>query len=143
VKNMIFKTVGNLLIAVHSENNMSDEEARVCNEALRGLDLDRLRVLVCTEGGGATATQRRALVDAYGGREPKTAIVSASWLVRGPATALSWFNKNLKAFSNDDIEGALRYLDIADGRIDFVIQEVARMRRELKQQSAVRGAANM
>src|ERR1700759_3207208 len=100
MKNVVFKTVGNVLVAVHGENNITDEEALACQAALRTMDLDRLRILVCTDGGGASAMQRKGLIDAFSGRDVPTAIVTDVRMLRGVITALSWFNKNIRAFAN-------------------------------------------
>jgi hypothetical protein len=70
------------------------------------------RGLVVTAGGGPTAVQRQAVLDATGGKGIPAAILTDSMMVRGIVTAISWFASQVRAFPPHDLEGALHHLGI-------------------------------
>jgi hypothetical protein len=84
--------------------------------------------LVCTDGGGPTAAQGRRLNDLLDGRTVPVAIVSSSARVRGTVTALSWFNRRIKAFSPSALHDAIAYLEIPVSREELIEREVDKLR---------------
>jgi hypothetical protein len=90
------------------------------------------RVIVFTDGGGPTTLQRGRLNDALEGMVVKTAVVTASPVIRGIVTALSWFNPGIKSFVPDRAALALSYLGLAAGEHDRVMQQVMKLSRQLQ-----------
>lgn len=70
------------------------------------------RTLVVSAGGGPSAAQRKAILDASGGKGLPAAIITDSVMVRGIATAISWFVREVRAFPPSDLQGALDFLGI-------------------------------
>jgi hypothetical protein len=119
MKNMAFQKVGDYFILVHNAAAPTDEE---WDEWMSEFDLHS--ILVVTDGGAPTASQRKRMklrVDQLRGelaasgtkREPKVATITASSFVRGVLTALGWFYHDAyAAFPPDHIDQALSYLGV-------------------------------
>jgi hypothetical protein len=73
------------------------------------------RSLVVTDGGGPNSAQRTRLTELISehGGEIKIAVVTASAVVRGIFTAMSWFATfNYRAFTPSQMDDALAFLDV-------------------------------
>jgi hypothetical protein len=131
MRTVAHKLLRNLMISVHGREHVSSEQFPEVLSTFQELDYENVRMLVVTEGGGPTPQQRREMVNAMGGREMVTAVVSDDIFIRGVVTALSWFNSKIKSFPRSDLEGAMRYLQIPPARFDEVRAEVAALRASL------------
>ncbi len=119
MKNMAFQRVGDYFVLVHNAMAPTEEE---WDEWMQ--QYTYASILVVTDGGAPTASQRKRLktrVDELRAspsyvpnkKEPKVAIVTASSFVRGVITALRWFyHDSYAAFPPDHINQALTYLDV-------------------------------
>lgn len=132
---MVQGFVNDLMIAVHTTRAPSAAEWRQYIGTIREIDPDKLRTLVFTDGGAPTSTQRKEVTAALGGRASRGAIVSASLMVRGAVTALSWFNPLIRAFPPSDVGGALQYLGVPAEEVPLVLAEVDRLRKALGEDS--------
>lgn len=93
------------------------------------------RTLVVSAGGGPSAAQRKAILDASGGKGLPAAIITDSVVVRGIATAISWFVSDVRAYPPGDLQGALDHLKVPL-RVDEVQRVIDELKRELAQASA-------
>jgi hypothetical protein len=93
--------------------------------------LDRTAHLIVTDGGGPTAAQRRLLYGLLAGRTRPVAVVSGSLQVRAIVTAMSWFNRSIRAFPVPGLADAIAYLEIPASRVDLIRREVSVLRRQL------------
>jgi hypothetical protein len=117
MKNMAFQKVGDYVVMVHNAMAPTDEE---WEEFLTQYELNS--VLVVTDGGAPTASQRKRMksrIDelrsdaAMKKKDPKVATITASSFVRGVLTALGWFYHDAyAAFPPDHINQALAYLGV-------------------------------
>jgi hypothetical protein len=108
--------IDDLVIVVHVPALApSDAEweayVRWCTELLK--KYDKLKVLVIA-GEQPPTTKQRSLYN----KEFSTNSVSIAVLIRNRATLVivkvfAWFIKNIKAFDQNDLAGALKYLDVA------------------------------
>jgi hypothetical protein len=112
VKNVAFKMVGTVLVAVYSDKTPTAEDHRRCVEVFRKMDPSSTRALIITDGGAPTPAQRKDFVGILQGREYWMAVCTDSVLVRGVVTAVGWFTKKTKAFSKDNLDSAFEYLEI-------------------------------
>ena len=87
------------------------------------------RTLVVSAGGGPSAGQRKAILDASGGKGLPAAIISDSVVVRGIATAIAWFVPEVRVFPPGDLQGALDHL-----KITIPVESVQRVIDELKRE---------
>lgn len=86
------------------------------------------RTLVVSGGGGPSASQRKAILDASGGKGLPAAIISDSVVVRGIATAIAWFVPEVRVFPPGDLQGALDHLGVTipAATVQSVIDELKR-----------------
>lgn len=84
--------------------------------------------IAITDGGSPAAHQRDALNKYLAGAQRPVAVVSASPLIRGAVTTLSWFNSRLKVFPPTDLAGALKHVECSDeAGVRAEIQRLAAM----------------
>ena len=108
------------------------EEIGVFNRGIgEHSDVMTKEMYVFTDRGEPTAPQRRALNDPLGGRTVPVAVVSGSVRVRGTVTALSWFNRKIRAFPPWALGDAIAYLEIPASRTDLIERELHKLRIEL------------
>lgn len=120
MKTMAFGKVDKLVVVVHSRKPPADDEWEdYIQFNLRTYTPgDTLKYLVVTDGGAPTAAQRMILNEKLSeyvrGNTNllRSAIVTSSTFVRGVVTALSWFNSGICAFSPQNLEDAMNYLEI-------------------------------
>jgi hypothetical protein len=90
------------------------------------------RVLVFSDGGGPDAVQRKALLDAVPQiRNARGAVLSGNTLIRGIATAFSWFTDGFRVFAPADFGAALAWLELEKTEESTVSAIITRLRREL------------
>jgi len=134
---------GRLLMVAHTKNNVSarDWAAHIGDIADHARDNwasgAAPRILVFTDGGGPDAIQRKALFDAVPQlRSARGAVLSRSVLVRGIATAFSWFTAGFKVFSPSALQDALAWLELDKAEKDTALSAIAQLRRELGEERA-------
>ncbi len=113
------------MLAVYTENPPGDEEWA---EYLRVVgDLQpKDAMLILSAGGGPSLMQRRDLEEATSHHTGRVAVVTTSRIARGIVTALSWLDRNIKAFDPTHRDAAFDYLEIADeGREDLLVKAQA------------------
>lgn len=112
---MIWARSGNVLVIVHTEQPPAVEEWKAFLMDIGSVeDVAACPVLVYSEGGGPNALQRAALNEVLDGRPARTSIVTPSLVMRGIATAVSWFNRRLKVFAPDRLPDAFTHLGLSD-----------------------------
>ncbi|MCK6586670.1 MAG: hypothetical protein L6Q76_03690 [Polyangiaceae bacterium] len=117
---MAFSKVEKFVVAVHSKEPPADDEwnqyIQFCARTYTPGDF--MKSLIITDGGAPTTTQRMILNEKLseyvrGNKHLfRSAIVTSSTFVRGVVTALSWFNSGICAFSPQNLEDAMNYLEI-------------------------------
>ena len=133
MKNLAIKVVDRLFIVVYGAHDPTDAEWDAYLSLAEQHGLDQTAQLICTVGGEPTATQRRKLNERLGGRPVPVAVVSGSPRVRATVTALSWFNRRIKAFQPTALAEALEHLEIPASRTELVAREIRRLRASLSQ----------
>ncbi|APR74826.1 Hypothetical protein A7982_00172 [Minicystis rosea] len=69
--------------------------------------------------------------DYLNGRQSRAAVVTANPFVRGVITALSWFNADMKGFTPEDVDSALRHLQVRETELMLVKHEIQLLRKRL------------
>ncbi len=133
MKNVAIKVIDRLFLVVYGTTNPTDAEWDEYLELVRRHGIDRTMQLICTDGGEPSAPQRRLLNELLGGRMVPVAVVSGSVRVRGTVTALSWFNRKIRAFPPSALRDAIAYLEIPASRVDLLERELHKLRLELGQ----------
>jgi hypothetical protein len=130
-KSMAFKVIDRLFLVVYGTANPTDEEWGEYLERTKRHGVDRTMQLIFTDGGEPSAPQRRKLNELLGGHPVPVAVVSGSVRVRGTVTALSWFNRRVRAFPTSAWRDAIAYLEIPASRADLIEREMQKLRLEL------------
>jgi hypothetical protein len=133
MKNMAIKVIDRLFLVVYGATNPTDDEWRDYLALVKRHGIDRTMQLVITDGGGPSPLQRRDLNDLLAGRPVPVAVVSASPRVRAIVTALSWFNRRIRAFPPSGLRDAIAYLEIPASRTELIQREYLELREELRQ----------
>jgi hypothetical protein len=121
-KTMAFGKVDEFLVVVHNKLAPTDEEWNSWLDFnVRNFSTgSTVKCLVVTEGGAPTPVQRQSMKEKLGElmisnpKEFRNAIVTASAVVRGVVTALSWFQRGYSAFSPAHMDDAMGYLEVPD-----------------------------
>jgi hypothetical protein len=120
-----------LMLLVHTTRAPFDAEWEPYYRELIQHEPGGLRSLAFTDGGAPNGAQRKQVNDYLRGRSSLAAVVTASSMVRGVVTALSWFNAQMKAFAPDQVDDALRYLGVRPQEMAKVRQEIQLLRKKL------------
>jgi hypothetical protein len=119
---------GRLLVAVHGFKSPSNLEwQRFLNECVAHGAGSHWRILIVSHGGGPDGDQRKQLGRVIGPSPAPTAVMTASALVRGITSAMTFFNPHMKAFNLGDAEAAFKHLDLTADERSRMLQ----MRREV------------
>jgi hypothetical protein len=143
---MAFGKVDKYVVVVHGKQAPTDEEwnAYMDFNARHFLPGQEMRLLVVTDGGAPTASQRMVLnerLSAHRREDPKsflTAIITASTLVRGVATAISWFHPVVRAFSDTNLGDAFQYLGVPSNYHDEIRRTIKGLKAELLQPAGLK-----
>jgi hypothetical protein len=113
-KTMAWGNEGRLTVVLHTAAPPAKEDWASFVTSTRALgDVRWRRVLVYSHGGSPDAVQRGALIECF--KETgtaRTAVLTKSSVHRVISVAVSWFNKDLKAFTFDEDELAWSFLDL-------------------------------
>lgn len=127
-RTMAWRYEGRLAVVMHGFKSPTDMEwQRFLNEGVEHGTGPHLRILVISHGGGPDGEQRKQLGRVISGTSAPTVVMSGSALVRGITSALTFFNRHIKALDMSDDESAYRHLGLtAEERA-----RVQQIRREL------------
>lgn len=131
MRNIAIKVVDRLFIVVYGPDGPSDEEWEGYLKDVERHGIDRTQQLIVTPGGGPSAAQRTRLNALLAGRSVPVAVMSDSTRIRSVVTALSWFNRLIRAFPLTGLHDALAYLEIPASRADLIDREIRRLRGSL------------
>jgi hypothetical protein len=115
IRRVSAERVGRLLIVSHNQEPPTDQEWDDLLSVFEREHLDRLRLVVFTEGGGPTPAQQSRLASVLAGR-PGTlhvAVISDSTAIRFIACTLALFIRRLRTFRRGELDAALAYLQLA------------------------------
>jgi hypothetical protein len=132
---LIIRTVGpNLMIMRETFESPRDEEWNEFLKMLevRGDNVQKLRLLVLTDGGGPNSAQRGRLEAVLKGRPVRVAIVSDSAKSRFIASAISLFNRDHAGFSKDEIRAAYGHLRLTPEECRLAEQALREMEPLIK-----------
>lgn len=135
--NMTSKVIDRLFLVAYGTRDPTNVEWDAYLDLVDRHGVTRTQQLIYTDGGEPNAHQRRELNELLKGRQVPVAVVSTSVRIRGTVTALSWFNRKIKAFPPSAMKDALAYLEIPEMRRDMIEQEMRKLRLQLGQEIRV------
>jgi hypothetical protein len=125
--------VGSTIVCAHTERAPSDEEWAAVIACIQPIqDPHTIRILVHTDGGAPTATQRALLNSRVGTAKPPLAVMTPSSIARAAATAISWFSPSTRVFRPEDIAGAIRHLAVPQESVAVLRRTLAELRTDLR-----------
>ena len=129
VPNQVTRRIGTLLLLRQGPETPRDEE---WDETLKLLslnpsDLERMKVLVVTDGGGPTPDQRKRLDRAMGGKPIRVAVVSESVKVRFIVSSVALLTSNIQSFRVGEMEAAFKHLGLSQPERTAATQNIAEM----------------
>jgi hypothetical protein len=134
-RTILFREVRGCLVLVHGRDAPSEPEWSTYVETVR-LYAERVRMprfLIVTEGGAPSPAQRSTINKMAGPRyrEGKVAVITSSTFARGIVMAMRLVRRNVQAFAPDDMNEALRHLDVAPSDVSEINGAVTALRSEL------------
>ena len=136
--NVAWKFAGRLSVMIHGPGNPTNLEwQRFLRDAVDRGTGTHWRNLVVSYGGRPDGEQRKLLAEMLKGRAAPTAIMTGSGVARAAVLAMSFFNRQMKAFAMEDFDGACSYLGLSADERD----RAQRMRSELTQELGLTGRA--
>lgn len=121
---LAYKFIDNLLVMAQGSGSPSDDEVTAMVEDLKGRDIDALRAIALSQGGGPSMAQRKRLTEIIGGRSMRFAIVSDAVKTRIIGTALGLFSAGVRSFPLAEIDKALEHLELPKERWEMVRGEM-------------------
>jgi hypothetical protein len=117
------------MIIRQNQNAPSDQD---WDETLRLMtlnpaEMDRLKVLVVTDGGGPTPDQRKRLERAMGGKAVRTAVVSESVKVRFIVSSVALLTAKIQSFRKNEMVQAFTFLGLDTRERQLALTNVAEM----------------
>jgi hypothetical protein len=130
---MAWHVEGRLCVVLHTRDQPTDSEWDAYLAAMRAHPRVReLRVLIRSLGGGPTGVQRQRLQRQVGNHPPPVAILtSTSVPMRGISTALKWYNDNVVAFQDFELNAACEHLGLSQFEVAAAGMCLARLERDL------------
>jgi hypothetical protein len=128
---------GDLLISLHDGEQPTDRQWNTLIEDLKAIglkhhgDFSRIFALVITDGGAPSYAQREQLNNILNGKNFRISVLSDSLMVRGVATALGWFNPDIRPFSSKEIQACMAHLPIQRSEYLLVRREIQLLRHEI------------
>lgn len=132
---IVAREIDGVRVALHSAKNPTPADWEQALEWTRGrmrLPARPVRYLILTEGGAPSGTQRAEFNKLVKNQQILTAIVTSSTITRGIVTAMAWINSSIRAFREDDIDGALLYLGIPATDFSRFNEAIAALRVQLR-----------
>jgi hypothetical protein len=128
----VAERVGDYVLFAHSAASPSDAEWSDCIALLASVVLDRVRVLVWTDGGAPNAAQRAALDAAWASKHPLTAVLTPSTLRRIVGAAATRANPGVRFFSPEQHESAFDHLRTEYSDRERLLDRLTLLRAELE-----------
>ena len=131
MRNMRSRVIDRLFLVVLGVDPPTNDEWCDYLAAVERHGIDRTMQLIYTDGGAPDANQRHCLEEIIRGRLVPVAVVSPSARIRALVTAMSWFNRKIRAFPPSSFRDAIGYLEIPLSRVELIEAALAELREAL------------
>lgn len=123
VSNLVCAQSLGVVLCVQNAHAPTDDEWAQYMALVRQTKIEHLRIIAFTDGGAPNVRQRGELIDHLAGKTPPIAVVSTNPLVKGVATAISWFNPRIKVFAPSDVSKAFAHLSVNAASGNALVEE--------------------
>jgi hypothetical protein len=140
---MTWRVVGTVLVITETVDTPSDAEwnAFIRDTIQYRRQVDEMRVLINTDGGGPNAAQRSLIKGAIGGKQFRSAVVSDAIKLRFIAAAIMLISKHHKSFTTREWQRAYEHLSLSVEERRGVEAAVSQMRVALSKSAPPEMAA--
>jgi hypothetical protein len=127
--NQVTRRIGLLMILRQNHNAPNDQEWEEMLKLMtqNPAEMELLKVLVVTDGGGPTQEQRKRLNLAMSGKMVRTAVVSESVKVRFIVSSVALLTAKIQSFRSTEIEQAFQFLDLDAKERSVVLKNLGEM----------------
>lgn len=130
---------GEIIVTAHNSRELSNEEweanyLRYVRDMKSRGKLNEGANLVFADGKGPNSVQRAAGNAIFGKDKEYTfrvSVITASLMVRGAVTAISWFNPLIRAFSPNDWMRAYHHVRVTEAHYGMIRQAVEVLDRKV------------
>lgn len=134
---MRMKILGRFVVFVHGRENPSESEWNAAIGQYRSIrELERMRIIVFTDGGAPNSAQRALLNQVTADREVPMAVITPSPAARAVGTAIRWFNPRFRMFHPHEVDAAFSHIDADAAERQLISGCAQALRRELGTKSA-------
>jgi len=131
-KNLAARFDPSYAVFVHGDQPPTDPEwDRVMAEYRTLSNPASVSVLVYSDGGAPTATQRAQLVRIMGRQLPRAAVVTKSVVAKIAAKAVGLFAKQLRVFDTSQLDAAVAHLQLGEHNRANILRTLSELRSEL------------
>ena len=131
-KNLAVRIDPTYAVFVHGDQPPTDPEwDRVMAEYRAVSNPASVSVLVYSNGGAPTATQRAQLVRILGRQLPRAAVVTRSVVAKIAAKAVGLFAKQLRVFDTNQLDAAVAHLQLGEYDRANILRTLSELRSEL------------
>jgi len=111
----VTRKVGSLVLLREGKQDPTDAEWEETLQVLADAreEIEKIRVLVVSDGGGPTQAQRKRLQITLAGKPIRAAVVSDSMKVRFICSSVALFTSNLASFRSSEMTGAYDWLGLS------------------------------
>jgi hypothetical protein len=126
---MLHEVLNGVLVCVHGPTVPSDGEWHAYLDA--GVSGVRVALVIAGDSPGPNPRQRALIAKVPNLAGIPTAVVTTSRAARCVVTALSWFGKDIRAFTPSELDDAVAYLGLSVDHRVAALQAVRRMQLTL------------
>jgi len=133
-RTLAFARHHNYVVVVHSARAPSDAEWDAYLRDAGGSLSEIQGMLIMTDGGGPTSSQRRSLkklFEEHTRHNASFAVISSSLLARGIVLAINLFNPYIRAFRPEALDEALKFLRVPDPERPSLLAMAKQLREQL------------
>jgi hypothetical protein len=128
-KSLAFERIGNCFLYMSSKRPPLDSDWAQYIDWLKSTLRPGMSItsVVYERAGGPNAAQRKLLTDVTAPVNLKVAVITPSTIARGAVTAMSWFKPGYKAFTPEETDAAVAFLDLKGNDAVSVKQAIQRL----------------
>lgn len=127
--NLVQRRVGSVVVFRQGKNDATEQEWDTFLKFLSAnrSELPTMKLLIHTDGGVATATQRKRLAMILGDQQPLVAVMSDAIKVRFAGATIALFQKNYRQYTSAELPQALDHLRVPPAerpRIEHALKDM-------------------
>lgn len=122
-----WSVVGEVMVVHTTEGRIADEQ---WNAFVRDIQTKPVHKMLGASTGSTdvTSTQRKLVSEVLASKKVSSVVVTDDRLVRGLATAASWFGVNIKSFSWAEVDKCIKELGVPADQGSLIVTTLTRLK---------------